>query len=258
MPYYHIRVMQMAESNWSGVKMKYGVYSYELNLDEKEISEKSIEYLEGKDLFIDGKVLYNKRISEIKIFMTTNTANFESDTIKKNYEDGYSWNHDVTRRFINKPPQYNDEEKIELTKEGVFFAGQQYDAFKLIRDLISTAKTRIIVVDNYVDDSLLDMFTGKQPNVEIDLLTSPSSEQIIKGPGKKFNLQYKNLHIKTSTDYHDRFIIIDDKEFYHFGHSIKDLGKKTFMFSKIEEPKITTGFWQDFQTEWKTAKEIQL
>ena len=126
-----------------------------------------------------------------------------------------------------------EPKKIESQK--IFFDGEIYDAYSLIIDLIKEANERIVIIDNYIDKSILDMLIYKKENVSIELVTS--SHYLTKTDINKFNKQYPNLNIKYSNIFHDRFIIIDDK-LYHLGASLKDLGKKCFGINKIEDKDI--------------------
>ena len=126
-----------------------------------------------------------------------------------------------------------EPKKIESQK--IFFDGEIYDAYSLIIDLIKSAKEKIIIIDNYIDKSILDMLVYKKENVSIELVTS--SHYLTKTDISKFNKQYPNLNIKYSNIFHDRFIIIDNT-LYHLGASLKDLGKKCFGINKIEDKDI--------------------
>ena len=98
-------------------------------------------------------------------------------------------------------------------------------------------ENKIIIIDNYVDDSILEMLTKKAKNVEVTIITSNKSN-IEKLDIQKFNKQYPTLKLAYTNAFHDRFIIIDEKELYHLGASIKDLGKKCFAINKIEDISI--------------------
>lgn len=125
----------------------------------------------------------------------------------------------------------------ENIKQKVFFEGQIYDAYSLIIDIIKKAYKKILIIDNYTDDSILKMLTKKNKNVEVVILTSDKSN-IEKIDIQKFNKEYPILKIAKTNKFHDRFIIIDNREMYHLGASIKDLGKKCFGINKIEDTKI--------------------
>ena len=119
-------------------------------------------------------------------------------------------------------------------KQSIFFNGQIYDAYNLIIDIIKKAKQKILIIDNYIDDSILKMLSKKNKDVEVVILTSQNSN-LNKLDINKFNKQYPILKIAYTNKFHDRFIVIDNKELYHVGASLKDLGKKCFAISKIED-----------------------
>lgn len=117
-------------------------------------------------------------------------------------------------------------------KEGVFFNGQIFDAYALVADIIRLAKTRIVVIDNYINDSVLVQLSKRQPGVTVDIYDGQISKQL-RQDVEKHNEQYPGVTLHKYTKAHDRFLIIDE-EVYHIGASLKDLGKKLFAFSKME------------------------
>lgn len=119
-------------------------------------------------------------------------------------------------------------------KQNIFFNGQIYDAFSFIVGLISKAKKEIVLVDNYVDINTLNILCKKNKGVDIIIATAGKGNLSTKDINK-FNAQYPKLLVKTTTDFHDRFLIIDKTEVYHVGASIKDAGKKSFGITKIED-----------------------
>ncbi|MDA3861165.1 MAG: ORF6N domain-containing protein [Melioribacteraceae bacterium] len=125
------------------------------------------------------------------------------------------------------------EDKCITPKQGLFYNGQVFDAYSLIADIIRTAKKSIILIDNYVDDSVLKLFTKRKKKVSISIYTKTVSK-VLKQDLEKYNTQYEPIEINILTTSHDRFIIIDKKTVFHFGASLKDLGKKWFAFSKLE------------------------
>jgi len=126
-------------------------------------------------------------------------------------------------------------EKKEAFKNKLFFNGEIYDAYSLLIDIISKAKKEIIIIDNYVDKVTLDILSKKKVNTTILLITDKNKSRLTKTDIDKFNSEYPKLNIKYTNTFHDRFIIIDDKELYHLGASLKDLGKKVFGISIIED-----------------------
>lgn len=125
------------------------------------------------------------------------------------------------------------ESKTIQPKQGIFYNGQIFDAWQFVSDLVRSAKQHIILIDNYVDDSVLTLFAKKNKNVAITIFTKNINKQLEQDVSK-FNNQYPVLRLKALSISHDRFLIIDNKELYHFGASLKDLGKKWFAFSKME------------------------
>lgn len=124
--------------------------------------------------------------------------------------------------------------KNEEFKQQIFFNGQIYDSYSLIIDIIKTAQNKILIIDNYIDDTISKMLTKKNKNVEVVILTSENSN-ITKLDIQKFNKEYPTLKVAKTDKFHDRFIVIDNKELYHIGASLKDLGKKCFAISKIKD-----------------------
>ena len=129
-----------------------------------------------------------------------------------------------------------EQDKPQIKQE-IFFKGQIFDAYIFVSDLIKKAKTELVIIDNYVDMSILEMLTEKSKNVSVKIITQKSTP--IKSLDiEKFIAQYGKIEIKHSQDFHDRFLIIDQKELYHIGASLKDLGKKCFAFSLIEDKNV--------------------
>ena len=117
--------------------------------------------------------------------------------------------------------------------EGVFYDGQLFDAYKFVADLIRTATTSLILIDNYIDDTVLTLFTKRIPGVSVTIYTAQISKQLSLDL-QRHNSQYEPIDIRRFNQSHDRFLIIDEKELYHIGASLKDLGKKWFAFSKMQ------------------------
>lgn len=119
-------------------------------------------------------------------------------------------------------------------KQGIFYDGQIFDAYIFVSDLVRSAEKSIILIDNYIDDSVLTLFSKRKKKVKVIIYTKNLSKQL-ELDVTKFNAQYGTIEVKHFSDAHDRFMIIDGKEIYHFGASLKDLGKKWFAFSKFEK-----------------------
>jgi len=130
---------------------------------------------------------------------------------------------------------FNALESNELKpKQGIFFDGQVFDAYNFVSGLFRSAIKSILIIDNYIDDSVLVHLTAISKGVKVKILTKSISDKLALDI-LKFSSQYFPIEAEVFTLAHDRFIIIDDKDVYHFGASLKDLGKKWFAFSKIEK-----------------------
>ena len=119
--------------------------------------------------------------------------------------------------------------------KGIFHDGQIFDAYKFATDLIRSAKTSLLLIDNYVDESVLLMLSKRNAGVKADIYTQAVSRQL-QLDVQKHNSQYPPIGIHTYRKCHDRFLIIDGTDIYHIGASLKDLGKKMFAFSRLEIP----------------------
>lgn len=119
-------------------------------------------------------------------------------------------------------------------KQGIFYDGQIFDAYLFVSDLIKSAKQSLVLIDNYVDESVLTLFSKRNADVEATIYTQNISKQLLLDV-EKHNRQYPQIQLLEFKQSHDRFLIIDDWETYHFGASLKDLGKKWFAFSKFEK-----------------------
>jgi hypothetical protein len=117
--------------------------------------------------------------------------------------------------------------------EGIFFNGQIFDAWVFISDLVKSAEKSLILIDNYVDESVLNLFLKRKDSVAVKIYTA-NVTALLKTDLEKHNKQYPPIEIKVFKNAHDRFLIIDEKQVYHIGASLKDLGKKLFAFSKME------------------------
>ncbi len=144
--------------------------------------------------------------------------------------------------------QFESDEKFEKlfnainTKEsqpekGIFFEGEIFDAYIFISNLIRKAEKTIILIDNYIDDSVLTLFSKRKKGVHIQLYTKDIPKQL-QLDIVKFNEQYPTLEAKILKNSHDRFLIIDETELYHIGASLKDVGKKWFAFSKMDSESL--------------------
>ncbi|AFL69547.1 RhuM family protein [Sulfurospirillum barnesii] len=154
-------------------------------------------------------------------------------SVLKNYiQNGYALNsHKITEQRLSSLEKDVEAIKSHIKnntlemKEGIFFNGQVFDAYALLSDLIKRAKVSITLIDNYIDESILTLFS-KNKSVKFTVYTGNITKQL-QLDIEKYNKQYGNLEVKTTQNFHDRFLICDESV-YHFGASLKDLGKKVF------------------------------
>jgi len=185
-------------------------------------SKKAIEFRKWatkilKQYITNGYVINSEKIT-IDRFL-----NLENDVLK-------------LKQDMKKVKSIIEDNQLEI-KQGVFCDGEIYDAYVFINNLFKKAKKEIILIDNYIDDTILTLFS-KYQNLNFLIITKSISKQL-QLDIDKYNSQYKNLKIKTTNKFHDRFLIIDNKEAYHIGASLKDLAKKVFAFNKIDINLIT-------------------
>ena len=173
----------------------------------------------------------------VKSMIATQFRRWATSVLKDYLLKGYAVNQRI-ERLENRMSK--TEEKIDFfvrtslpPVEGVFFRGQIFDAYAKFESFIQSAEQEIILIDNYIDISVLERFSKKQKDVKVTIYTDPKtklSEQDI----QKFNEQYSQLIIEHTSKAHDRFLIIDNKILYHIGASLKDLGKKCFAFEVLD------------------------
>jgi hypothetical protein len=225
----------------------------------RKLSIGSLESLYG----MPNETLYYFLRAMILDFITwssqiINPQNFESnlrnlDMFPKDIQDFIG-----NANSINNSKRVVDEkniEKVSITKEGIFLAGHNFDAMKHVNSLISQAKNSLILIDNFIDDNILNLCSDKPNSFQLKILSKEIKSKLIP-LATAFNKQHGNLSIRMSNHFHDRFLITDEKEFYHFGTSLKDVGQKTFMFSKIEEKPVIDLLLKDFKEEWEKSKII--
>jgi len=148
----------------------------------------------------------------------------------------------------NDANQKKNEERFKLILDAmqdksfppqkVFYDGQVYDAKAFATKYILSARKSILLIDSWVDVATLDMLAKKKPGVTVEIVASPRGNHLASSDIAAFNAQYGGLAVRTSTNFHDRFVIIDDKSLYLFGASLKDLGKKCFAFTRLDQSEI--------------------
>ena len=178
----------------------------------------------------------------VKSIRGTQFRQWANIVLKEYLLKGYSVNQRLNRL---EPRMFHAEEKIDFfvrtslpPVEGIFYEGQIFEAYKFATDLIRSAKASILLIDNYVDESVLLMLSKRNEGVRADIYTQRISEQF-RLDLERHNSQYPPVEVHVYKKSHDRFLIIDGTEVYHIGASLRDLGRKMFAFSKLDIPAST-------------------
>ena len=212
---------------------------------EKELEEISV----GKDSLLaarDGKKYHTKFYNldviisvgyRVKSQRGTQFRIWANRVLREFLLKGHVLNQRVDRiesKLIDYDQKFDMLIKTNLPpSEGIFYDGQIFDAYAFVANLIKSAKKSIILIDNYVDETVLVLLSKRSDKVSAMIYTKNISKQLGLAL-KKHNEQYPSIEIKEFTKSHDRFLIIDEKTIYHIGASLKDLGRKWFAFSRIK------------------------
>ncbi len=233
-------MFQLTKNEWENLKSHFAISSWGGRRKLPYVfTEQGIATLSGvlkSEVAIHVNIIIMRTFVQMRKFISTNATIFQRlDKVEQKQLETDKKFAQVFKALdnANLPPN-----------QGIFFNGQIFDAYVFVNDLIKTAKQSIVLIDNYIDDTVLMMLSKRNQNVIATIYTTKISEQL-KLDLQKHNQQYTKIDVKKCLKSHDRFLIIDEKDIYHIGASLKDLGKKVFAFSKIETEII--GF---------TAKEI--
>jgi len=198
-----------------------------------KIQTKNVEYYNLDVIISVGYRVKSKQGTQFRIW----AGRILKDYLLKGYSINNRFNrieddvYSLKQKVANIDLQISAE---QLPKQGIFFEGQIFDAYKFISDIFRRAEKAIVIVDNYVDDTVLFHLTKIKKGVQVRIVTKSISDQF-RLDMKKFGEQYFTIEVKATKDIHDRFIIIDGDIVYHFGASLKDLGKKLFGFTKMDK-----------------------
>ncbi len=239
-----LQMSQLFDTSTDNVGLHLKNIYLEKELDENSTTEFfSVVRKEGNRLVkrelkhynLDVIICVGYRVSSLR---ATKFRQWATSVLKNYIQNGYAINnHKITeqRLFALENDMQFIKSKIKNNSlefnQNIFFDGQIYDAYIFVNDLLKLAKSEIVLIDNYIDDTVFTLFS-KYPNINFTIYTSTISKQL-KLDFEKYSKQYKNISLKTFKSSHDRFLIIDKKEIYHLGASLKDLGKKWFAFSKM-------------------------
>ncbi len=207
---------QIVISSWGGARTfpyaftEQGVSMLSAVLKSKQAIEVSIKIMNA---FVEMRKFL---ISNAQIFQRLDTVELKQSK---------------TDERLEKVFEIMEQNQI-VKKQGVFFEGQIFDAYNFVSDLIRKAQKSIVIIDNYVDDRIFKLLTKRKKDVIATVYTKNIKTSLTLDL-QKHNLQYTPISLKTAKAFHDRFIILDGNEVYHFGASLKDLAVKCFAFSKL-------------------------
>ena len=251
--FYGVKPIRLREQVKRNIKRFPSDFMFQLTEEEVDfmVSQNAIpsrQYLGGSLPFVFteqgvatiSSVLTSERAIEVNIqimrafvamrrFIASNAKIFQRlDTVERKQIEYKAETDQKFERIFNAI-----EKRSIKPKQGIFFDGQVFDAYQFVSDLIRTADNSIILIDNYVDDTVLTLFSKRKKGVLLTVLTKTVTKQL-ELDVKKYNDQFPKAEVKKFSNSHDRFVIIDNSTVYHVGASLKDLGKKWFAFSKMD------------------------
>ena len=186
-------------------------------------TEEGVAMLSG---ILNSEIAITINIQIIEAFITMRKY-ISSNLIEQKYINNLVLEHEERLKLVE-----NTFSDFKEKKNHLFFKGQIYDAYSLLIDIFNKSKKEVFLIDNYIDKNILDILSKTKKNVKI--VTNKYNNQDY----EKYTMQYKNVELIINNTFHDRFIIIDKKALYHCGASFKDLGKKCFEISRIEDNDI--------------------
>ncbi len=199
-------------------------------------SDKPVKYYSLDVIISVGYRIKSQRGTQFRIWANSILKNY----LLKGYAIRQQIEHIEKKLYQHDKTLLEHEQKFDLIiktglppHEGIFYDGQVYDAWQFVSDLIKTAKNNIVVIDNYIDDSVLTLLSKRNATVKATIYTKQIST-LLNMDIQKHNAQYPPIDVKLFSKSHDRFLIIDQLTVYHIGASLKDLGKRWFAFSKME------------------------
>lgn len=243
-----LQMVDLFQSTKQNISLHIGNVFKEKELEyDSTVKENLIVQIEGKRKVRRKTKLYNLDVIisvgyRVKSQRGTQFRIWANNILKNYLLRGYSISNRIEK--IEKK-LYKHDEMFELfissnllPKEGIFFNGEIFDAYAFVSQLIKSAKHKIVLIDNYIDESVFLLLTKRNEGVSAEVYTKTIDAQL-KLDISRYNAQYEPIDVKKFSKSHDRFLIIDDDKVYHIGASLKDLGKKWFAFSKIDlNPKI--------------------
>lgn len=239
------QISELFETSADNVSLHLKNIYKEQELDENSTTEDfSVVRQEGnrkvkrtiKHYNLDAIICIGYRVSS---YRATKFRQWATSVLKAYITNGYAVNAQKITEFrllsleneVSNIKSHIKSNTLEL-KQGIFYDGEFFDAHVFVSGLIKKAKESLVLIDNYVDETVLNLFS-KNIKVKIEIYTQNISKKLMQDI-EKYNAQHKSIQLKTSNSYHDRFLIVDDNEVYHLGASLKDLAKKVFAFNKMD------------------------
>ena len=180
------------------------------------------------DIAVDISVKIIRAFVELRKIYNSNSLLFSKVEALEKRQLSYEFKTDIKLEKVLDAL----EDKSKLPTQWIFYDGQIYDAYAFINDLLKKAQKEVLLIDNYIDETVFTLFS-KYPNLNINIYTHTISKQL-ELDFAKYKSQYDNIKLQEFKKSHDRFLIVDNIDIYHLGASLKDLGKKWFAFSKFE------------------------
>jgi hypothetical protein len=179
----------------------------------------------------------------VSSFKATKFRQWATSVLKEYIINGYAINtHKITEQRLSNLESDMQEVKSHIKnstlelEQGIFYDGQIFDAYIFVNNLLESAQNEVVLIDNYIDHSIFTL-CSKYPNIRFTIYTQ-SINKHLQLDYDKYKKQYKNIELKSSKSFHDRFLIIDNSEIYHIGASLKDLGNKVFAFNKMDSASL--------------------
>ncbi len=237
-------MFQLTESDWDFIKIQNGFYSHASNL-RSQIATSSSKHGGRRYLpyaFTEQGVAMLSSVlrseTAVKVSIQIMNAFVELRKLVLNNAGIFQRLDKMEMKQLEADQKFEQifkalESKNEQIEKGIFFEGQVFDAYVFVAGLIKKAESSIVLIDNYIDDSVLVLLSKRKKSANATIYTRQINQQL-KLDLQKHQVQYPAIKVKILADCHDRFLIIDNHELYHIGASLKDLGKKWFAFSKMD------------------------
>ena len=217
-----------------------------------DIAKETLPDIQSRILTVRGvQVMLDRDLAElygVEVKRLNEQVSRNMERFPERFMHQLSWDEfaDLKSQIATSSPVKNQKAQVTATGwggseppiQGVFYNGQIWDACSLVERLIASAQKSIVLIDSWVGPGTLDMLAKKRSGVSVEIVTSPRGNKLAATDIAKFNAQYPTLTVGTSRSFHDRFLILDERELYLIGASLKDLGVKCFAFTRLDSAEI--------------------